>query len=107
MILQIYQDTATMEAVESWTIPPHVISACIIITLNLLLSFDKDDFDVHLSLSNAEDERLMLRCLDLITATAEGNTLVKRGGILIRRILDQKGVHSLSRNSIGGGSEGM
>lgn len=89
MILQTYIDTASgNNVVDIWTIPANVISSCITLTLNMLLTEAEDGLDMHHSRSMSEDRLSISRGLELLSTSAPSNQLVKRGVILVKRLLD-------------------
>ncbi|CAH0045706.1 unnamed protein product [Clonostachys solani] len=90
MLLKTYLDTAGCGLVESWTIPANLLSSCIFLSLNLFLSGCNDGFDPHVSKSHFEDRGIILQALQHIETSGPFNQMVKRGGIVIRRLLETK-----------------
>ncbi|KAJ9143381.1 hypothetical protein NKR23_g6631 [Pleurostoma richardsiae] len=87
LLLQTYRGTAGEGVIDMWTVPAHVLSACIIVTLNLLLCDDTDEFEQP---QDDDDEYLMRECLALLRAAEKPNQLVRRGMVMIDRLLEQK-----------------
>ncbi|VUC22904.1 unnamed protein product [Clonostachys rosea] len=90
MLLKTYLDTVGCGLVESWTIPANLLSSCIFLSLNLFLSDCNDGFDPHVSKSHFEDRETILQALQHIETSGPFNQMVKRGSIVIRRLLDTK-----------------
>ncbi|WAO91637.1 Hypothetical protein NCS54_00911700 [Fusarium falciforme] len=86
MLLLTYRDTAQASEFDSWTVPAHVISASLIITLDIVLRDNGDDFDPNVARSLADDKGLMLECLELVEAT-QSSLLVKRGLTLVSKLI--------------------
>ncbi|KAL6353960.1 hypothetical protein LRP88_12955 [Fusarium phalaenopsidis] len=86
MLLLTYRDTAQASEFDSWTVPAHVISASLIIALDIVLGDSGDDFDPNVARSFADDKGLMLECLELVAAT-QSSLLVKRGLTLVSKLL--------------------
>ncbi|KAL1614318.1 hypothetical protein SLS56_012140 [Neofusicoccum ribis] len=90
LLLQTFRESVGEGFVEIWTVPAHAISACIIITLNLLFIDDEDGFDCEVTHSASDDHQSMSECLRILNASDRPNQLVKRGMIMIDRLLQQK-----------------
>ncbi|KAK7211584.1 hypothetical protein V2G26_018762 [Clonostachys chloroleuca] len=90
MLLKTYLDTVGCGLVESWTIPANLLSSCIFLSLNLFLSGCNDGFDPHVSKSHFEDRETILQALQHIETSGPFNQMVKRGGIIVRRLLETK-----------------
>ncbi|KAL2678651.1 hypothetical protein Neosp_009402 [[Neocosmospora] mangrovei] len=86
MLLLTYRDTAPASEFDSWTVPAHVISASLIVTLDIVLRDSGDDFDPNVARSLTDDKGLMLECLELV-ATTQSSLLVKRGLTLVSKLL--------------------
>lgn len=94
-ILLYYQETALCGAVDIWTIPANVMSACIMVTLNILFFKDTDDFMAGRHDSGHEDKAAMYRCLDLLEQDGSyfKNHIVRRGRAIIGKLLDRQTDH--------------
>ncbi|KAH8900421.1 hypothetical protein GQ53DRAFT_675121 [Thozetella sp. PMI_491] len=83
-ILRAYIDPSRSQATtEIWTIPAHVISSCIIMTLNSLFTAEKQTVE-------RSDMDLMHQCLDLLEASERPSSIVERGSQIIRHLLSQE-----------------
>lgn len=73
---------------DCWTIPAHIISACIIVMLKTV--FAQCMVVDELSSQGAQDQALMEECLDGLRPLRERNKIVERGMTLIQRLMDSK-----------------
>jgi hypothetical protein len=102
-ILKTYRHTAFLFENEIWTIPAHVISACIIVTLNILFFRDGgDDFALEPSQRVTDDQSLMEECLELLQHSRRSNHIVWRGTVMIRRLLSAGPLNAAGYTSLDG-----
>jgi len=81
-IMKDYYTYADQQAVDTWTMPAHVISGCMIATLNMMFSGEDSE-------TTDSDMDLMHNCLQLLQRSRRPSTIVNRGIGVIEHLLQQ------------------